>query len=262
MGTWAAHRPRALIFERFPRPSPRQVSCPDVGPHDPTFPAEDSDRAGAVADRGRAQDGGHQRAADDAADVPAPGRLLHAQDGARGVHPHGGRSRGQELLIGRAGGAPPVPRAGVWSVRVPREPGAAGAMGDAVLRVEPRAVRARGPRRPSCGNRVFPVGRHLQPHGDRAVLGIRHGSLHEGTGQAALPADRRRQQSRGMGGLGQGRQHGRGDRSHAVVDRRRSRSGRVSPSSPSSSIASPHDPRRQPRRPSANNPWARKGGSS
>ena len=32
-------------------------------------------------------------------------------------------------------------------------------------------------------------------------------------------------------GLGQGRQHGRGDRSHAVVDRRRSRSGGVSPSS-------------------------------
>ena len=47
---------------------------------------------------------------------------------------------------------------------------------------------------------LLPLGRHLQSHGDRAVLGVRHRPLHAGTRQAALSADRRREQSRRMGG--------------------------------------------------------------
>ncbi len=48
-------------------------------------------------------------------------------------------------------------------------------------------------------HRLLPVGRHLQPHGHRPVLGVRQRHLHGGAGQAALPADRRRQQPRRLG---------------------------------------------------------------
>ena len=72
-------------------------------------------------------------------------------------------------------------------------------------------------------HRVLPVGGDLQPHGDRAVLGFAADLYTQGTGQAALSVDRRRQQSRGMGGLGQGGRHRRGDRSHPAADHRRHR---------------------------------------
>ena len=83
--------------------------------------------------------------------------------------------------------------------------------------------RAGGPSRPERWHRGLPVGGNLQPHGDRAVLGVRHRSLYQGTGQTALSVDRRRQQPRGVGGLGQGGRHHQSDRSHQTVDHRRDR---------------------------------------
>ena len=56
------------------------------------------------------------------------------------------------------------------------------------------------------GIAVLPVGRHLQRHGDRPVLGVRQRPLHAGAGQAPVPADRRRQQPRRVARLGARRQ--------------------------------------------------------
>ena len=61
-------------------------------------------------------------AAHDAADVPRSSRVLHAQDGARSVHPQRGRRGGEELLLGRPGTAAAVPGAGVRGVRLARQP--------------------------------------------------------------------------------------------------------------------------------------------
>ena len=84
----------------------------------------------------------------------------------------------------------------------------------------------------------------------------------QGTGQAAVPVDRRRQQSRGMGGLGQGGQHRRGDRSHPVVDQRRGRARglrlpRATDRARHRTIRLAGPGRRRP-----NNPWARRADSS
>ena len=49
---------------------------------------------------------------------------------------------------------------------------------------------------------VFPVAGHLQPDGDRAVLGVCQRPLHARARQARLPADRRRQQPRRVGRIG------------------------------------------------------------
>ena len=51
-------------------------------------------------------------------------------------------------------------------------------------------------------HRLFPLGRHLQPDGDRPVLGVRQRPLHARTRQAAVPADRRRRQPRRVGRIG------------------------------------------------------------
>ena len=69
------------------------------------------------------------------ADVPDPGGVLHAEDRPRGLHPQRRRRRGEELLVGRPGGAAAVPRAGLRRVCVAGQPRAARPVGDAVLRV-------------------------------------------------------------------------------------------------------------------------------
>ena len=187
-------------------------------------PTQESRRATAVADCGRAPRRGGKRAADDAADVPAAGGVLHAEDRARGLHPDRGRRRGEELLVGGPGDSAAWPRAGVRRLRVTRQPCPPREVGDVVFCVEPRAVRDRRASRPARGHRLFPLGRHLQPDGDRPVLGLRQRPLHQGAGPAAVPADRRRQQP---GRLGR-RSYAAGDlvgseRSHAAADRRRGR---------------------------------------
>ena len=65
---------------------------------------------------------GGQRPADDAGDVPDPGRVLPAEDGPRGLHPQRGRRRGEELLVGRPGGPAARSGAGLRRVRVARQP--------------------------------------------------------------------------------------------------------------------------------------------
>ena len=146
--------------------------------HDSTRGGEIIPRTGAVAHRGRASRRGRQRAADDAADVPRPGGVLHAEDRPRGVHPHRRGRRGEELLVGRPGGAAPGARAGVRRLRVTRQPRPAGDQRDAVLRLEPAALPVRRAGGPARRHRVLPLGRHLQPDGHRAVLGVCRRPVH------------------------------------------------------------------------------------
>ena len=74
------------------------------------------------------------------------------------LHPQRGRRRGEELLVGGAGGAAAGPGAGLRRVRVARQPHAARSVGDAVLRVQPRAVPARAQRRPAHRHRATSSG--------------------------------------------------------------------------------------------------------
>ena len=64
--------------------------------------SETASRASAVAGRRHPPERGGQRAADDAARLPAARRLLPLEDGARGADPHRGRRGGEELLVRRS----------------------------------------------------------------------------------------------------------------------------------------------------------------
>ena len=76
-------------------------------------------------------------------------------------------------------------------------------------------------RRAAHRHRLLPVGRHLQPDGDRAVLGVRRRPVHAGTGQAAVPADRRRQQPRRVARLAARRRASCSRSARAAAGRRR-----------------------------------------
>ena len=93
-------------------------------------------------------------------------------------------------------------------------------LGDVVLRRQPRAVPAGAGRRAAHRHRVLPLARHLQRRGDRAALGVCRRPLHRGAGQAAVSADRRRQQPGRVGRL-DARQPARGAGRGAAAPRRR-----------------------------------------
>ena len=165
----------------WPRMATATLSAPACGKVAP--------RAAAPAHRGRAPGRGTGGASLVLEPLPGPLRLLPPEDHPRVAHPHRERGRHQDLRLRRAGPAPARPRPRLRRLRFPGQPGAPPHGRDGLLHRQHRSLL---PGRPSLGrpgHSVLPVGRHLQHHGYRAVLGLRERPLYpRSRGSACSPS--------------------------------------------------------------------------